>query len=130
MRSHYLLRYARRFFHHLLEFGRLEKAFLLAKDIQDRDLFVDIYFNAKKCGETTVAKAAKQKMIELYTSSEEGRCLHWCRNGFSFDTRVHSCTSTALGYAHLDSIYIHSIHFTLKRLLIVNATDTHSRVLE
>lgn len=69
---HAMSRYARRFFHHLLEFGRLEKAFLLAKDIQDRDLFVDIYFNAKKCGETTVAKAAKQKMIELYSSSEEG----------------------------------------------------------
>lgn len=55
----------------MLEFGRFEKAFLLAKDIQDRDLFVDIYFNAKKCGETVVAKAAKQKMIELYSSSEE-----------------------------------------------------------
>uniref|UniRef100_A0A3B4B384 UDENN domain-containing protein n=1 Tax=Periophthalmus magnuspinnatus TaxID=409849 RepID=A0A3B4B384_9GOBI len=33
-------KYARRFFHHLLRHQRFEKAFLLAVDLEDRDLFM------------------------------------------------------------------------------------------
>nr|XP_039258964.1 WD repeat-containing and planar cell polarity effector protein fritz homolog [Styela clava] len=68
---HIVSRYARRFYHHLLRFKRFDKAFLLAKDIQDYDLFVDLYFSAKESGELVIAKAAKQKIFELYSSSED-----------------------------------------------------------
>uniref|UniRef100_H3CWU4 WD repeat containing planar cell polarity effector n=1 Tax=Tetraodon nigroviridis TaxID=99883 RepID=H3CWU4_TETNG len=38
-------KYARRFFHHLLRYQRFEKAFLLAVDLEDRDLFMVV-----RCG--------------------------------------------------------------------------------
>ena len=42
----HVLRYARRFFHHLLGHRRLQKAFLLANDIGAHDLFLDVHHMA------------------------------------------------------------------------------------
>ena len=42
----HVLRYARRFFHHLLRHRRLQKAFLLANDIGAQDLFLDVHHMA------------------------------------------------------------------------------------
>ena len=68
--------YARRFFHHLLRHQRFEKAFLLAKDLNSSDLFLDIYFAAKDLGEMQLAKVAKLKADEIIaaeSSEEEGK---------------------------------------------------------
>lgn len=42
----HVVRYARRFLHHLLRHRRLQKAFLLATDIGAQDLFLDIHHMA------------------------------------------------------------------------------------
>ena len=42
----HILRYARRFFHHLLRHRRLQKSFLLAIDIGAQDLFLDVHHMA------------------------------------------------------------------------------------
>ncbi|XP_067938784.1 WD repeat-containing and planar cell polarity effector protein fritz homolog [Watersipora subatra] len=52
---------ARRFFHHLIRYSRFDKAFLLAVDINSRDLFMDIYYAALDLGQHRLAAAAKQK---------------------------------------------------------------------
>lgn len=59
----------RRFFHHLLRYKLFEKAFRLAIDLMDRDLFMDIYYSAKRTGQIDVAEAAFKKAEQLDTSS-------------------------------------------------------------
>ena len=51
--------YLRRFFHHLLQYCRLEQAFLVAKDLNAAELFYDIHFLAKELGDIKIAKLAK-----------------------------------------------------------------------
>lgn len=46
---------ARRFFHLLLRYRRFEKAYLLAVDINSRDLFMDLHFIAQELGEMALA---------------------------------------------------------------------------
>ncbi|XP_071761425.2 WD repeat-containing and planar cell polarity effector protein fritz homolog [Centroberyx gerrardi] len=58
-------KYARRFFHHLLRHQRFEKAFLLAVDIEDRDLFMDLHYVASDKGEVVLADVAKRKANEI-----------------------------------------------------------------
>ncbi|XP_061600986.1 WD repeat-containing and planar cell polarity effector protein fritz homolog [Cololabis saira] len=58
-------RYARRFFHHLLRHERLEKAFLLAVDLECRDLFMDLHYVASDKGELVLADVAKRKANEI-----------------------------------------------------------------
>ncbi|KAK7873024.1 hypothetical protein R5R35_000322 [Gryllus longicercus] len=55
----------RRFFHHLLRYQQFEKAFRLAIDLQDRDLFVDLYFYAQAVHADAMAIAAREKAQEL-----------------------------------------------------------------
>ncbi|KAF6021115.1 WDPCP [Bugula neritina] len=52
---------ARRFFHHLVRYSRFDKAFLLAVDINARDLFMDIYYAALDQNQHRLAAAAKHK---------------------------------------------------------------------
>ncbi|XP_029926799.1 WD repeat-containing and planar cell polarity effector protein fritz homolog isoform X2 [Myripristis murdjan] len=58
-------KYARRFFHHLLRHQRFEKAFLLAVDIEARDLFMDLHYVASDKGEVVLADVAKRKANEI-----------------------------------------------------------------
>ncbi|XP_061172893.1 WD repeat-containing and planar cell polarity effector protein fritz homolog [Saccostrea echinata] len=62
-------RLARRFFHHLLRYSRFDKAFLLAVDIDARDLFMDIHYMALDKGETALAEVAKRKAEQVETES-------------------------------------------------------------
>ncbi|XP_077960384.1 LOW QUALITY PROTEIN: WD repeat-containing and planar cell polarity effector protein fritz homolog [Gasterosteus aculeatus] len=69
---------ARRFFHHLLRYGRLEKAFLLAVDLEDRDLFMDLHYVASDKAEVVLADVAKRRANEIQAQtlagSEGGGC--------------------------------------------------------
>lgn len=58
-------KYARRFFHHLLRHQRFEKAFLLAVDLENRDLFMDLHYVASDKGEVVLADVAKRKANEI-----------------------------------------------------------------
>ncbi|XP_019222105.1 WD repeat-containing and planar cell polarity effector protein fritz homolog isoform X3 [Oreochromis niloticus] len=58
-------KYARRFFHHLLRHQRFEKAFLLAIDLEARDLFMDLHYVASDKGELVLADVAKRKANEI-----------------------------------------------------------------
>ncbi|KAM8859459.1 WD repeat-containing and planar cell polarity effector protein fritz homolog isoform 2-T3 [Spinachia spinachia] len=63
---------ARRFFHHLLRYGRLEKAFLLAVDLEDRDLFMDLHYVASDKGEVVLADVAKRRANEIQAQALAG----------------------------------------------------------
>uniref|UniRef100_A0A3Q3WKU1 Uncharacterized protein n=1 Tax=Mola mola TaxID=94237 RepID=A0A3Q3WKU1_MOLML len=65
-------KYARRFFHHLLRHQRFEKAFLLAVDLEDRDLFMDLHFVASDKGEVVLADVAKRKANEIEAQAVTG----------------------------------------------------------
>ncbi|XP_049591000.1 WD repeat-containing and planar cell polarity effector protein fritz homolog isoform X2 [Syngnathus scovelli] len=58
-------KYARRFFHHLLRYERFEKAFLLAVDLQAKDLFMDLHYVAGDKGELVLAEVAKKKAHQV-----------------------------------------------------------------
>ncbi|XP_077351703.1 WD repeat-containing and planar cell polarity effector protein fritz homolog [Festucalex cinctus] len=58
-------KYARRFFHHLVRHERLEKAFLLAVDLQAKDLFMDLHYVAGDKGELVLAEVAKRKAHQV-----------------------------------------------------------------
>uniref|UniRef100_A0A087X8G3 WD repeat containing planar cell polarity effector n=1 Tax=Poecilia formosa TaxID=48698 RepID=A0A087X8G3_POEFO len=58
-------KYARRLFHHLLRHQRFEKAFLLAVDLEARDLFMDLHYVAGDKGEVVLADVAKRKANEI-----------------------------------------------------------------
>ncbi|KAI3363431.1 hypothetical protein L3Q82_012045, partial [Scortum barcoo] len=65
-------KYARRFFHHLLRHQRFEKAFLLAVDLEARDLFMDLHYVASDKGEVVLADVAKRKANEIEAQSIAG----------------------------------------------------------
>ncbi|CAN7939515.1 unnamed protein product, partial [Ixodes hexagonus] len=56
---------ARRFFHHLLRFDKLEKAFLLAVDLGCRDLFLDLHHLATRKGEVALMEVALKRANAL-----------------------------------------------------------------
>lgn len=59
----------RRFFHHLLRYQLFEKAFRLAIDLNDHDLFMDIHFYALTLNDSEMASAAKEKAEQILTRS-------------------------------------------------------------
>ncbi|XP_042358141.1 WD repeat-containing and planar cell polarity effector protein fritz homolog isoform X2 [Plectropomus leopardus] len=63
---------ARRFFHHLLRHQRFEKAFLLAVDLDARDLFMDLHYVASDKGEVVLADVAKRKANEIEARTVAG----------------------------------------------------------
>ncbi|XP_068597747.1 WD repeat-containing and planar cell polarity effector protein fritz homolog [Brachionichthys hirsutus] len=65
-------KYARRFFHHLLRYQRLEKAFLLAMDLEAKDLFMDLHYVAGDKGEVVLADVAKRKANEMEARAVTG----------------------------------------------------------
>lgn len=69
----------RRFFFHLLRHESYEKAYRLAIDLNDSDLFVDLYHTAKMINDEEMAEAAHSKFDELICSSEtssQSECSH------------------------------------------------------
>ncbi|XP_077469162.1 WD repeat-containing and planar cell polarity effector protein fritz homolog [Stigmatopora argus] len=58
-------KYMRRFFHHLVRHDHLEKAFLLAMELQDKDLFMDLHYVAGDKGEMVLAEVAKRKAQQV-----------------------------------------------------------------
>ncbi|XP_040905978.1 WD repeat-containing and planar cell polarity effector protein fritz homolog isoform X2 [Toxotes jaculatrix] len=74
-------KYARRFFHHLLRHQRFEKAFLLAIDLEARDLFMDLHYVASDKGEVVLADVAKRKANEIEAQAIAGNDLLRGRNG-------------------------------------------------
>ncbi|XP_071745583.1 WD repeat-containing and planar cell polarity effector protein fritz homolog isoform X2 [Lepeophtheirus salmonis] len=67
---------SRRYFHHLLRRGRTGKAFQLAVDIEDYDLFMDLYHVATKYNYSDIADAALIKAHSIYESSSILRNNH------------------------------------------------------
>lgn len=61
----------RRFFHHLLRYRLYEKAYRLAIDLNDSDLFIDLYHCAKSINDQEMARAARLKVDEINSYSSE-----------------------------------------------------------
>lgn len=66
----------RRFFHHLLRHRLFEKAFRLAIDLNDHDLFMDIHFYALITNDTEMATAAKDKAEHILVRSNSSSSTH------------------------------------------------------
>lgn len=66
----------RRFFHHLLRFRLFEKAFRLAIDLNDHDLFMDIHFYATAMKDMELANAAKEKAEQILSRSNSCDSSH------------------------------------------------------
>ncbi|XP_039855988.1 WD repeat-containing and planar cell polarity effector protein fritz homolog isoform X2 [Simochromis diagramma] len=92
-------KYARRFFHHLLRHQCFEKAFLLAVDLEARDLFMDLHYVASDKGELVLADVAKRKANEIEARTNAGNDLQRGRSdacGSSFsDLQVARTQSVA-----------------------------------
>ncbi|XP_069577413.1 WD repeat-containing and planar cell polarity effector protein fritz homolog isoform X2 [Brachyistius frenatus] len=105
-------KYARRFFHHLLRHQRFEKAFLLAVDLEARDLFMDLHYVASDNGEVVLADVAKRKANEIEARAIAGNedPLRG-RNavcGSSFGDRQAERTHNATGSSHSDAPAAHA----------------------
>ncbi|XP_012271982.1 WD repeat-containing and planar cell polarity effector protein fritz isoform X2 [Orussus abietinus] len=66
----------RRFFHHLLRYKLFEKAFRLAIDLNDHDLFMDIHFYALVMNDMEMATAAKEKAEQILSRSNSCSSSH------------------------------------------------------
>ncbi|XP_050595334.1 WD repeat-containing and planar cell polarity effector protein fritz isoform X3 [Bombus affinis] len=66
----------RRFFHHLLRYHMFEKAFRLAIDLNDHDLFMDIHFYAIVVNDTAMATAAKENAERILSRSNSCSSSH------------------------------------------------------
>jgi hypothetical protein len=56
---------SRKFFHQLLRHNQMVKAFQLAVDINDYDLFMDLYHASSRKGLSDLAEASIIKVIDL-----------------------------------------------------------------
>ncbi|XP_067009691.2 WD repeat-containing and planar cell polarity effector protein fritz [Anabrus simplex] len=90
----------RRFFHHLLRYQLFEKAFRLAIDLNDHDLFMDIYYFARAKKEDVMAQAAREKAEQILNncssaSTSDTDSLHCSNSGCSGCSRdgCHSSSS-------------------------------------
>ncbi|XP_039284336.1 WD repeat-containing and planar cell polarity effector protein fritz isoform X2 [Nilaparvata lugens] len=61
----------RRFFHHLLRYRIFDKAFRLAIDLNEHDLFMDVHHYARLTGDTAMADAALQKADQVSDCSSQ-----------------------------------------------------------
>ncbi|XP_028458577.1 WD repeat-containing and planar cell polarity effector protein fritz homolog isoform X2 [Perca flavescens] len=103
---------ARRFFHHLLRHQRLEKAFLLAIDLEARDLFMDLHYVASDKGEVVLADVAKRKVNEIEAQIIAGNDPLRGRNGVlcgsSLGGRLTERNQSATGPSYPDTLTIHA----------------------
>ncbi|CAI5654777.1 unnamed protein product [Oreochromis niloticus] len=101
-------KYARRFFHHLLRHQRFEKAFLLAIDLEARDLFMDLHYVASDKGELVLADVAKRKANEIEARTIAGNDLQRGRSdacGSSFSGLQAARRQSATGPPHSPSTH-------------------------
>nr|CAD7399465.1 unnamed protein product [Timema cristinae] len=83
----------RRFFHHLLRHRLFEKAFRLAIDLSDHELFMDIHYYARDMKEHDLALAAKEKAQNILSQCSSAsscgtgspHCSHSSCSGCSTD---------------------------------------------
>ncbi|XP_054264257.1 WD repeat-containing and planar cell polarity effector protein fritz-like [Macrosteles quadrilineatus] len=61
----------RRFFHQLLRFRVFDKAFRLAIDLNEYDLFMDLHHYARNVGDTAMASAALEKAYQVSECDSE-----------------------------------------------------------
>ncbi|XP_063982059.1 WD repeat-containing and planar cell polarity effector protein fritz isoform X2 [Diachasmimorpha longicaudata] len=66
----------RRFFHHLMRYKLFEKAFRLAIDLNDHDLFMDIHYYALVVNDVEMARAAKEKAELVLSRSNSCASSH------------------------------------------------------
>ncbi|XP_031834226.1 WD repeat-containing and planar cell polarity effector protein fritz [Nomia melanderi] len=66
----------RRFFYHLLRYQMFEKAFRLAIDLNDHDLFMDIHFYALVVNDMAMATAAKENAERILSRSNSCNSSH------------------------------------------------------
>ncbi|XP_032668445.1 WD repeat-containing and planar cell polarity effector protein fritz [Odontomachus brunneus] len=66
----------RRYFHRLLRCRMFEKAFRLAIDLNDHDLFMDIHFSAVALNDMELAIAAKERAENILSRSNSRRSSH------------------------------------------------------
>ncbi|XP_039994226.1 WD repeat-containing and planar cell polarity effector protein fritz homolog isoform X2 [Xiphias gladius] len=103
-------KYARRFFHHLLRHQRFEKAFLLAVDLEARDLFMDLHYVASDKGEVVLADVARRKANEMEAQAIAGNDLPRGRNsvcGSSLGDRRTEKNQSATGPSYLGTPTTH-----------------------
>ncbi|XP_047460029.1 WD repeat-containing and planar cell polarity effector protein fritz homolog isoform X2 [Mugil cephalus] len=100
-------KYARRLFHHLLRHQRFEKAFLLAVDLEARDLFMDLHYVASDKGEVVLADVAKRKANEIEAQAVAD-LLRGRNNvhGSSFSDQRTECNQSAT--SHLNTCTRHA----------------------
>ncbi|KAL1139444.1 hypothetical protein AAG570_006428, partial [Ranatra chinensis] len=86
---------SRKFFHHLLRYQVFEKAFRLAIDLGDYDLFMDIHNYCKRIGNTEMAIAALEKAEQLsdYSSSRSDSSSCECSDSSCSCCSESSCSS-------------------------------------
>ncbi|XP_071335947.1 WD repeat-containing and planar cell polarity effector protein fritz homolog isoform X2 [Trachinotus anak] len=120
-------KYARRFFHHLLRHQRFEKAFLLAVDLEDRDLFMDLHYVASDKGEVVLADVAKRKANEIEAQAvagndDPGRGTNGVCGSSLADRQNHSATGPSYsgaptthvsGAANQRRLQAESVHVTV-----------------
>nr|XP_033469845.1 WD repeat-containing and planar cell polarity effector protein fritz homolog isoform X1 [Epinephelus lanceolatus]XP_033469846.1 WD repeat-containing and planar cell polarity effector protein fritz homolog isoform X1 [Epinephelus lanceolatus]XP_033469847.1 WD repeat-containing and planar cell polarity effector protein fritz homolog isoform X1 [Epinephelus lanceolatus] len=104
---------ARRFFHHLLRHQRFEKAFLLAVDLDARDLFMDLHYVASDKGEVVLADVAKRKANEIEARTIAGnedplRGRNGVLFGSSLGDRQTERNQSATGPSFLDTPTTHA----------------------
>ncbi|XP_031171858.1 WD repeat-containing and planar cell polarity effector protein fritz homolog isoform X1 [Sander lucioperca] len=104
---------ARRFFHHLLRHQRLEKAFLLAIDLEARDLFMDLHYVASDKGEVVLADVAKRKANEIEAQTIAGnedplRGRNGALFGSSLEGRLTERNQSATGPLYPDTLTMHA----------------------
>lgn len=90
-------RLGRRFFHHLLRYHQLRKAYLLAVDLGCQDLFLDLYYVAEGCNENNLAFAAFQKAAEGALHLKDPSCCSGCESSAS-DTNSESTSGSNASY--------------------------------
>ncbi|XP_028279417.1 WD repeat-containing and planar cell polarity effector protein fritz homolog isoform X2 [Parambassis ranga] len=111
-------KYARRFFQHLLRHQCFEKAFLLAVDLEDRDLFMDLHYVASDKGEVVLADVAKRKANEIEARAIAGNELIKGRNGVcgsSLDDGQAERNQSATASSHSDAPRAHMKEKTNQR---------------
>ncbi|KAJ6646803.1 WD repeat-containing and planar cell polarity effector protein fritz [Pseudolycoriella hygida] len=92
----------RKFFQYLLRFKSYEKAFSLAIDINDEDLFMDLYNCAKLNGNVDLAGDAFRKAEEILTRPESVNSMHSMCSHSSCSECIESsiCDSEASSKTH------------------------------
>lgn len=90
---------ARIFFHHLLRYDVFDKAFEVAADLNEHDLYMDIYYGAKAAKKLTLAAAAWRKAERICVNNYECSSL----DSNSCSCSCSDCSSSNVSCSDSDS---------------------------